>query len=218
MTDTTSLWIVEDDPTYRNALLLLLGSASTTRCDAAYPSCEAALEAARKAENHPDVVLLDINLPGMSGLEGLAGLKALLPQSRILMLTNRDDAATIYASLRSGASGYLLKSAGVDEILSAIAQAQRGGTLMPAPVARQVLTFFQSATLPESEADGYGLTEREIEVLNEMAGGYSQREIATRLFLSPHTVDSHIRHIYEKLHVSSGIEAVAKALRERLIQ
>jgi DNA-binding NarL/FixJ family response regulator len=129
------------------------------------------------------------------------------------MLTIRDDAETIYAALRAGASGYLIKNDQVDQIVAAIREAAQGGTLMPAPVARKVLGFFQQQ---ESKPD-YGLTEREMEVLQEMTEGYVQKEIADRLFISPSTVNTHIQHIYEKLHVHSGIEAVAKALRERLV-
>ena len=211
-----TVWVVEDDLAYRQTLLAVLDHVPDLACGGAFGSAEAVLEAAARSgepeASAPDVLLLDINLPGRSGLDVLSELKRRLPTIHIIMLTIRDEAETIYAALRAGASGYLLKNAGVDPIVAAIRQAHAGGMLMPAPVARQVLAFFQ-----KEPADDYGLTEREREVLREMTGGYTQKEIAARLFVSPHTINTHVQHIYEKLHVRSGIEAVAKALRERLV-
>ena len=215
----TRVWIVEDDRDYRQSVCRALETQPGARCTDRFGACETALAAARTLapDAAPDVLLLDINLPGMSGLDALAPFKAYLPATRIVMLTNRDDASTIYQALRAGAAGYLLKSADVDDIVAGVAQARRGGMLMPAPVAREVQSFLQAATLPAPQPD-HGLSEREMEVLVDMGQGFSQKEIATRLSLSPHTVDTHIRHIYDKLHVRSGVEAVAKALREKLIR
>ncbi|HYG68989.1 MAG TPA: response regulator transcription factor [Anaeromyxobacteraceae bacterium] len=147
----------------------------------------------------------------MSETEGLAALKARLPGTRIVMLTIRDEADVISAALGAGASGYLTKDAAVDEIAAAVEAARGGGMLMPGPVARKVLGFFEGLR----PASDYGLTERD--VLREMVEGYAQKEIAERLFVSPSTVDSHVQHIYEKLHVHSSSAAVAKAVRERLL-
>ena len=213
-----NVWIIEDDAPYSQTLTYLLNHTSDMQCQHAFERCEEALHLLKRYEGSvrswtkPDVLLLDINLPGVSGIQGIGRLKALLPRTQIVMLTIRDDAETIYQALRAGASGYLIKDAGVDEIIAAVRQAFRGGVLMPAPVARQVFGFFQ-----ERSSTNYGLTEREKEVLYEMSQGYTQKEIAIRLFVTPHTINTHIQHIYAKLHVHSGIEAVAKALREDLI-
>jgi DNA-binding NarL/FixJ family response regulator len=159
------------------------------------------------------VLLLDVNLPGMSGLDGLGALKARLPAARVVMLTIRDDAETIYAALGAGASGYLLKNADPDQLAAAVEAARNGGMLMPGPVARKVLAAFEGPT----PTPDYGLTDRERDVLREMVQGHTQKEIAERLFVSPSTVNTHVQHIYEKLHVHSGSAAVAKAVRERLV-
>lgn len=214
-----TVWIIEDDSAYLQTLAYLVDHTSGMTCGAVFDSCEAVLERMEAHEGRarawdlPDVLLLDVNLPGVNGIEGIGQIKAHLPEVRVVMLTIRDDADTIYAAFRAGASGYLVKNAQVDQIIAAIREASQGGTLMPAPVARKVLGFFQQQ---ESKPD-YGLTDRELEVLQEMTEGYVQKEIADRLFISPSTVNTHIQHIYEKLHVHSGIEAVAKALRERLL-
>ena len=215
LTSPITVWIVEDDEQYRQPLAFLLNHSADMRCAKTFVDCEAALKQAKnlKEQDVPDIILLDINLPGLSGIEGIGQLKALLPQVGIVMLTIIDDADTIFEALRAGASGYLLKNASVDQITTAIREARQGGTLMPAPVASKVFSFF---TQPPPQTD-YGLTSREKEVLQEMSQGYTKSEIAERLYVSRHTVNAHIRNIYEKLHVHSGIEAVAKAIRERLI-
>lgn len=205
------VWIVEDDAGYRDALVAALAPA----VQQAFETVEDALAwaAAVPADAAPDVALLDINLPGMTGIEGLAGLKAHLPATRFVMLTIRDDAETVYAALGAGASGYVLKSAGADEIAAAVAVARTGGMLMPAPVARLVLAQFA----PGAPAPDYGLSPRERDVLAEMTGGFSQKEIAARLFISVSTVNSHVQSLYDKLHVRTASAAVAKAVRERLV-
>lgn len=206
-----TVWIVEDALDYRDALAAALAPSVRHTFD----SVEDALAWARIAPraDAPDVVLLDVNLPGMTGIEGLAHLKARMPATRFVMLTIRDDAQTVYAALGAGASGYLLKGADPDTIADAVEAARAGGMWMPAPVARLVLAQFAPAT-PRPD---YGLSEREREVLSEMADGYSQREIADRLFVSPSTINSHVQSLYNKLHVRTANGAVAKALREHLL-
>ncbi|HLT47325.1 MAG TPA: response regulator transcription factor [Rubricoccaceae bacterium] len=211
-----SVWIVEDDEAYRAALQAALAPAADVR--EVFGSVEDALAWAAVREraadtDRPDVLLLDVNLPGMSGLDGLGALKARLPGTRVVMLTIRDDAETIYAALGAGASGYLLKNADPDQLAAAVEAARDGGMLMPGPVARKVLAAFDR---PRPSPD-YGLTERERDVLREMVAGHTQKEIAERLFVSPSTVNTHVQHIYEKLHVHTGSAAVAKAVRERLV-
>lgn len=205
------VWIVEDDDGYRDALTAALGAAVAQ----AFESVEDAVAwtGVMGAGSAPDVVLLDVNLPGASGIEGLSLLKAALPATRFVMLTIRDDAETVYAALRAGASGYLLKSASADTILAAVGAARDGGMLMPPPVARLVLALFA----PEPASPDYGLSPRERDVLAAMADGLTQKEIADRLGLTPNTVNTHVQHLYAKLHVRSASAAVAKALRERLL-
>jgi len=209
------VWIVEDDAQYRDTLILLLGHISGLHCAEvfyAYEEVQARLSKNTSWEP-PDIVLMDIGLPGINGIEGISHLKTYLPEVPIMMLTINDTADMIFSALRAGASGYLLKSAPIDELVAAIQEAYRGGMLMSPSVARKVLSFF-SETKPKQD---YGLTKRETEVLRVMADGKTQQQIADQLFLSYHTIDSHLRNIYQKLHVGSGLEAVSKAFKERLI-
>jgi DNA-binding NarL/FixJ family response regulator len=212
------VWLVEDDADYRAAVEELVRA--TVRSVETFGSVEAVLArvagigAGTPEGGWPEVVLLDVNLPGMTGIEGLAELKARLPGSVVVMLTIRDDADTIYAALGAGASGYLLKSASPDELLGAIREARAGGMLMQRQVARLVLASFEA----RRPAPDYGLTKRETEVLAEMVEGHTQPQIADRLFVSLSTVNSHVQSIYAKLHVHNGSAAVAKAVRERLVE
>lgn len=221
---TAVVWIVEDDADYRDAVTELIGDhvASVE----AFGSVEAALaradvfasgargRATAPEAGWPEVVFLDINLPGLTGIEGLGEIKARVPATAIVMLTIRDDAETIYAALGAGASGYLLKSASPEELLGALREARTGGMLMQRQVARLVLAAFEARTaVPD-----YGLTPRETDVLREMVGGHTQPQIADRLFVSLSTVNSHVQSVYRKLHVHNGSAAVSKAVRERLVE
>ena len=214
---TAAVWLVEDDADYRSAVAELLRASA--RAVEEFGSVEAAVarvDAARGApppDGWPEVVLLDVNLPGVTGIEGLAALKSRLPGAVVVMLTIRDDAETVYAALGAGASGYLLKSASPDELLAAVAEARAGGMLMQRQVARLVLAAFED----RRPAPDYGLTPRETEVLSEMVAGHTQPQIAERLFVSLSTVNSHVQNVYAKLHVHNGSAAVAKAVRERLV-
>ena len=214
---TAVVWIVEDDVDYREALAELLSA--EVRAVETFGSVEAALarvdsfgRGAPEA-GWPEVVLLDVNLPGLSGIEGIGEIKARLAAAAIVMLTIRDDAETIYQALGAGASGYLLKGTDPDALLAAIHEARAGGMLMQRQVARLVLAAFEA----RRPAPDYGLSPRETEVLAEMVNGLTQPQIAERLFVSPSTINSHVQRIYEKLHVHTGSAAVAKAVRERLV-
>lgn len=213
--ETTCVWVVEDEPHYRESLLALVDRIEGLDCPRAFADAEAALEAleAAEPEERPGLVLMDVNLPGMSGIEATARLKARLPEVRVVVLTIRDEPATIFAALRAGASGYLLKGEPIGRIVAALREALAGGMLMPAPVAQEVLGFF--ARRPS--ADAYGLSEREREVLERMVEGLTQKEIAETLFISASTVNKHVQRVYEKLHVRSASAAVAKAVQERLV-
>jgi DNA-binding NarL/FixJ family response regulator len=209
----TRLWLVEDDALFRQALADLFTDAADLDLAGVFGACEPAL-AAIETEGAPDVVLLDLGLPGLSGTEGARRLKARSPATQLVILTIHEDDDAVFDALCAGASGYLLKSATGDEILQAVRDVRAGGVPLTPPVARRMLAHFRQATPP---AGDYGLTEREREILGLLADGLAQKQIADRLCLSPHTVDTHLRNLYAKLHVRTGIAAVSKALRERLI-
>jgi DNA-binding NarL/FixJ family response regulator len=201
--------IVEDDPRWRSNLELLLGETEGLECVGSYPSGEAAV--ADLPRRRPQVVLMDINLPKMSGVECTRQLRALHPEVQIVMLTVYDDSDRIFQALQMGANGYLLKRASADEILQAIQDVHRGGAPMSAYIARKVVQSFQHTTasaLPDEV-----LSKRESEVLGYVARGYSDKEVAEALGLTPATVRSYLKSIYGKLHVHSRTQAIAKATK-----
>jgi DNA-binding NarL/FixJ family response regulator len=197
------VFVVEDQDPIREAFTLLLGWTAGFACAGAADSAEAALEALPDAP--PDVVLLDIGLPGMSGLEALAPLHAHWPEAEFLVLTVHDDPDRVFEALRAGASGYLVKTAPPGEVLDAIRDLHGGGAPMSASVARKVVEAFRR---PDLES----LSPREREVLDLLVEGRTGRQIAEALFIAPTTVAFHIRQIYEKLHVHTRAQAVARAL------
>jgi DNA-binding NarL/FixJ family response regulator len=206
--------LVEDDPHLRANLTTMLNSAAGFQCQAAYPDAKAALRGI--PANCPDVVLMDINLPGMLGTDCVRELKALTPRLPVLMLTVYEDSEQIFKSLMAGATGYLLKRTPKDKLLEAIREVDAGGAPMSRQIARRVVQFFQKVN--ELPADiqkpnvVVSLTDREKEVLAALAKGYAYKEIAGQLNISFETVRTHLRTIYEKLHVHSRTEAVLKYL------
>ncbi len=210
--EAVTVWIIEDNEDYRLTVQDMINSREGLHCAEAFAQCEEALAALNRSFA-PDVFLVDIGLPGMSGIEGVRQIKAIAPHTQVIMLTIHEDNDRIFKAICAGASGYLLKASSRDVILDAIAQVREGGAAMNPKVARRVLNMFSQFNAPRWD---YELTEREREVLKELVDGHSKQEIADALCLSPHTIDSHIRHIYEKLHVHSRAEAIAKAYRERL--
>ena len=206
------VWLVEDNALYREAIAEVVDS-ETDSVATAFGSCEDAL-AALDGGARPDLVLMDIGLPGMSGVEGARRVRERAPAAPVVMLTVHQDTDTIFAALCAGASGYLLKTATPDAIVAALAEVRAGGAAMDAQTARRVLDLFATRVAPR---DAYGLSEREREILLHLVDGRTKRQIAERIHLSPHTIDGHVRKIYAKLHVHSRSEVVAKALRERLV-
>ncbi|MBI5802634.1 MAG: response regulator transcription factor [Verrucomicrobia bacterium] len=207
---TLRLAIVEDDARLRQQLTDLLATAPNFKLLAAFANAESALDEIPALA--PDIAVLDINLPRMSGVQLVARLKPLLPRTQFLMLTMFEDSEMIFDSLKAGASGYLLKRTPPGELLQAIEQLHAGGSPMSPEIARQVVGFFQRASAaPDMES----LTPRELEILDQLAKGYLYKEIADRLSISLDTVRNHLRKVYGKLHVHSRTGAVLKYLGNR---
>jgi DNA-binding NarL/FixJ family response regulator len=198
--------IVEDEDNVRKGLAALINGSVGFRCVTTYPSAEKALPEILK--NKPNVVLMDLNLPGMSGIECIRRLKAHQPALPIMVLTVYEDDEKIFESLRAGASGYLLKKTPPAKLLEAILDLQNGGSPMSSSIARKVVQTLQAMGPSSKEAEN--LSKREHEILAYLAKGYRYREIADALFISIETVRTHLRNIYEKLHVRSRSEAVLK--------
>lgn len=166
-------------------------------------------------ELKPDVILMDIDMPGTNGIDAVAIVKAVSPKTQVIMLTVFDNEEKIFNAIRNGASGYLLKHTPPSEIIDSIFDVNKGGSPMTANVARKVLQYFQSQ--PKAQKEDYNLSERELQIVKGLVSGYSYKAIASELFISIDTVRSHIRRIYEKLHVNSKTEAVLKAINEGLV-
>lgn len=198
--------IVEDDEQVRENLAALLGATRDLECSGTYSSGEEALE--RLPRRLPDVVLMDINLPGMSGVECVRQLKTVAPDVHVVMLTVYDDSERIFRALQMGASGYLLKRSSSEEIVQAIEEVHRGGAPMSSYIARKVVQSFRRQGPSDKPAEN--LSKRETDVLGYVARGYTNKEIADALGLSTETVHGYLKTIYSKLHVRSRTEAAMK--------
>lgn len=207
--------VVDDNSTIRNGLKLLIDSTDGYSCPAVFENCEDMLIEIEKIK--PDVLLMDIDLPGMSGIEGIKRVKVVLPESIILVLTIYDENEVIFDALCAGASGYLVKKTPPSRLLEAIKEANEGGAPMSAHIARKVVAFFQQKKVATTNDSNILLTPREKEVLSGLVEGNSYKAIAGTLFISVETVRFHFRNIYKKLHVHSQSEAVSKAIKEGLI-
>jgi DNA-binding NarL/FixJ family response regulator len=203
----TTVAIVEDDAGVRDGLVRLLGRAKDIRCVGGYPSAEAALRELPAAP--PNIVLMDINLPGMNGIECVRRLKVEAPSIQILMLTVYENAEQIFEALTAGATGYLLKQTPPAELLAALREVHRGGAPMSSQIARKVVQSFQTGIPAGQQAE---LSPREREILERLARGDLIKHIADQLGSSFDTVRTHLRRIYEKLHVHSRAQAVAQYL------
>ena len=211
--DFLALWIIEDDDLYRDTLRSLIDSTEGMRCTRAFRTCEEAFKVLEK-EYAPEVVLMDIGLPGMSGIDGIRRIKSTSPATDLVILTIHEEDQNVFRAICAGASGYLLKSSPPGEIVDAIREVTGGGAPMNAQIARKVLTMFSDLATPKGD---YGLTEREKEILHLMIDGLTKKAIARDLFVSSFTVETHIKNIYAKLHVHSGRGAVSKVLKEHLL-
>ncbi len=202
--------IVEDDVQVRGDLARLIDSTPGFRCVSQHPSAENALQEIKVTK--PDIVLMDINLPGMNGVECVRQLKKNLPQTQVMMLTVYENTNIIFSALAAGASGYLLKKSSPEQLIEAIHDIHNGGSPMSSHIARKVVASFQKVTDPVHEYEKLSL--REQEVLDCLAKGALYREISEQLKISYTTVQTHIRHIYEKLHVRTRTQAVAKHFQQ----
>jgi DNA-binding NarL/FixJ family response regulator len=203
------LAVVEDNLPFRRGLGAIFALTPGLRCVGMFATGEEALREFSKTT--PEVVLMDINLPGLSGIECTQELKRLRPSAQVLMLTIEDDSERVFAALRAGAAGYLLKTATPGEIIDGIQLVARGGSPMSAVIARRVVESFHGANTPS--ASKVALSQREVTVLEGIARGQRVKEVAAELDLSVTTVQTYLRRIYEKLQVHCQAEAVAKFLR-----
>lgn len=206
--DHIKLTIVEDNEVIREGFTLLIDSQEEYEVISSYSNCE---DAIKKVPNErPDIILMDIELPGMSGIEGIKHMKKLLPGADIIVITVHEDSNLVFEALVAGASGYITKTSNYTKLLEAIHEVRQGGAPMSTNIARMVVSSFQR----NNESP---LTRRETEVLELLAKGKSYSVIADELFVHKETIKSHIKNIYYKLQVNSKADAIEKALKERLI-
>jgi DNA-binding NarL/FixJ family response regulator len=205
--------LYEDNPQLREGLTMLISGSDGFEVVAAFKNCNNVVEEVEAYR--PDVILMDIDMPGINGIEGLKRLREYNSDVKVLMLTVFDDNKNVFQAISNGANGYILKKTPPSKLLEYIAEAQSGGAPMTASIATQVLKMFSS--MNNEKGEDYNLSDREKQVLQLLVDGYSYKMIAGEMFISIDTVRSHIKKIYEKLHVNSKSEAVAKAFKDRIV-
>ncbi|HUC79918.1 MAG TPA: response regulator transcription factor [Flavisolibacter sp.] len=205
--------LYEDNPQLREGLTMLISGSDGFEVVAAFKNCENV--EAEVAAFEPDVVLMDIDMPVVNGIEGLKRVRLVNDKVKILMLTVFDDNQNVFQAISNGANGYILKKTPPARLLEYIAEAATGGAPMTASIATQVLKMF--ANMNTKQGEDYNLSDREKQVLQLLVDGYSYKMIASEMFIAIDTVRSHIKKIYEKLHVNSKSEAVAKAFKDRIV-
>ncbi len=207
------LLLYEDNPQLREGLTMLINGSEGFEVLAAFKNCDNIMDEVEAFT--PDVILMDIDMPGVNGIEGLKRVRAVNADVKVLMLTVFDDNKNVFEAISNGANGYILKKTPPAKLLEYIAEAQTGGAPMTASVATQVLKMFSS--MNNDKGEDYNLSEREKQVLQLLVDGYSYKMIAGEMYIAIDTVRSHIKKIYEKLHVNSKSEAVAKAFKDRIV-
>ena len=205
--------IFDDNELLRDSISLLIGDTDNLELVGSYPNCTHLVSNIN--DSLPDVVVMDIDMPGVNGIEGLKKIRENNSAVKILMLTVFDDNKNIFQAISHGANGYILKKTPPAKLLEYISEAQTGGAPMTASVATQVLKMFSS--MNNEKGEDYNLSEREKHVLQLLVDGYSYKMIAAEMFIAIDTVRSHIKKIYEKLHVNSKSEAVAKAFKDKIV-
>lgn len=213
MPDTIHLWIIEDHKTYGERLARALNRIDGIACTQRFTACEDAF-AALGSEPAPQVLLLDVGLPGMSGIEGITRLRQLAPATAIIILTVFEEDDKIFRAICAGAAGYLLKTSSTEDIAAAIRSAASGGSPINPHIARRVLEMFSKANMPQKD---YGLTPRELDILKLLVDGSTIKDAAAQLGIGYYTADEYIRSVYVKLQVRSRGSAIAKAVKEGLV-
>jgi DNA-binding NarL/FixJ family response regulator len=214
--NTTRVWLVEDNAMFADGVGWVVDSLEDMACTGRFISAEAAFAALDEGPP-PDVILLDVQLPGMDGIAALGTFRERAPKAKVIILTVFDAADKIFRAVCAGASGYILKSSGIDRIGESIRQVMAGGASMTPAVAMKVLDAFTRMERPPAGTDAYHLTPREHKILGLLADGLVKKEIAAVLNIGISTVSTHLERVYEKLHVNTNTGAVGKALREGLI-
>lgn len=207
------LMLYEDNPQLREGLTMLLNGSEGFEVVGAFKNCNNIEDEVQAFD--PDVILMDIDMPGTNGIQGLKLLRKVNNKAKVLMLTVFDDNKNVFEAIRSGANGYLLKKTPPAKLIEYINEAHSGGAPMTSSIATQVLRMFTDQNAQQGE--DYHLSEREKQVLQLLVNGYSYKMIASEMFISIDTVRSHIKKIYEKLHVNSKSEAVAKAFKDKIV-
>lgn len=208
-----SVWIVEDNEAFRKQLRRVLNASGVFVSENDFRTCEPLLEVIRES-SPPDLVLMDIGLPGMDGIEGIRHIKALAPATEVVVLTVFDDNENVVQAIAAGAVGYLHKSSSMEAIVDSLKSILVGGAPINPHIARKLLELFATSNAPK---ENYGLTRREKEILSLLVEDIPLKQVADRLSVSIHTVNMHLRNTYGKLQVQSRSGAVAKALREHLL-
>lgn len=210
------VWVVEDNDMLRRSLAALIDEQPDMRCALAVDCCEDFLVALDQ-DAAPDIVLMDVGLPGRSGIDGIAAIASASPATKTVVLTVHGEDEQVFEAIRAGASGYLLKPSRPQGVIEALREVDRGAAPINGYIASKMLGWFNRLPPQKTDDREYGLTAREKQILQLLVDGLTMNQIATRLELSYHTISNHLRGIYRKLHVRNRAKAVAKALREELI-
>ncbi|MBL7725909.1 MAG: response regulator transcription factor [Chitinophagaceae bacterium] len=205
--------LYEDNPQLREGLTMLIDGSDGFEILASFKNCSNVIQEVEAF--NPDVILMDIDMPVVNGIEGLKLIRQKNQEVKVLMLTVFDDNKNVFEALKNGANGYVLKKTPPAKLLEYITEAASGGAPMTSSIATQVLKMFSEVQIPQGE--DYNLSDREKEVLQHLVNGYSYKMIAAEMFIAIDTVRSHIKKIYEKLHVNSKSEAVAKAFKDKIV-
>lgn len=205
--------LYEDNPQLREGLTMLIDGSDGFEILASFKNCSNVVEEVEAFQ--PDVILMDIDMPVVNGIEGLKLIRQKNQEVKVLMLTVFDDNKNVFEALKNGANGYVLKKTPPAKLLEYITEAASGGAPMTSSIATQVLKMFSEVQIPQGE--DYNLSDREKEVLQHLVNGYSYKMIAAEMYIAIDTVRSHIKKIYEKLHVNSKSEAVAKAFKDKIV-
>jgi DNA-binding NarL/FixJ family response regulator len=213
MPDPIHLWIIEDHKTYGERLARALNRLNGIACTQRFTACEDAF-AALATEPAPQVLLLDVGLPGINGIDGITRLRQLAPNAAIVILTVFEEDDKIFRAICAGAAGYLLKTSNTEDIAAAIRSAAAGGSPINPHIARRVLEMFSKANVPQKD---YGLTPRELDILKLLVSGSTIKDAAAQLGIGYYTADEYIRSVYVKLQVRSRGSAIAKAVKEGLV-